>query len=85
MIKKNISFTEIHIPTKLPSLTITVNLPNKITISNIYIKHETKVLFNDLNLLIEATSGPLVFLGDFNAHNPLWGSADRNQKGQKRG
>ena len=45
---------------------------NKITICNIYNQPDFNSNFNDLAQLVDNLPQPLLILGDFNAHNPLW-------------
>lgn len=37
---------------------------------------------SELEEVMEAVGAPVVWVGDFNAHNPLWGSRDRDCNGE---
>ena len=62
-------------------VTVQINFPCKITICNVYLPHFTWTR-NDLEHLISQLPTPYLILGDFNAHNPLWGSNHRDPRGK---
>ena len=45
----------------------------KKTICSIYLPPTDQVTKEDMRDLLKELPGPVLLLGDFNAHNPLWG------------
>ena len=37
---------------------------------------------DELEKISDGAGGPVIWVGDFNAHNPLWGSKDRDKNGE---
>lgn len=61
---------------------VKVFFPVEITICNCYIPPDTQIHLHDLQNIKNQITGPCIFLGDFNAHNVLWGSTSLNVRGQ---
>ena len=51
-------------------------------VCNVYLPPSLDVNFSDLEHLIEQLPAPLVLVGDFNAHSPLWGDVRHDSRGQ---
>merc|ERR1711976_637296 len=49
---------------------------------SIYLPPTEQVTEQDLIDLLEQLPAPLILLGDFNAHNPLWGSEKMSTRGR---
>lgn len=81
--KNYISFQKINIRTNLQAIAIKIHRPRnkEITICNIYVNPDTILEKMALKQLIDQLPSPFIFLGDLNAHNPMWGSQNTNQKG----
>lgn len=77
LIREGISFQEINLDSKILSVAAKVTLKNPITICSIYIHPLDKITPSDLRELIDLMPGPLILLGDFNAHHPLWNDDGR--------
>lgn len=73
-VKENIPAKEHTLNTNVQAIAIQIQYPFKLTICNIYLPsfnwHK-----NDLVQLFNQLPPPYLVVGDFNAHNPLWGSA----------
>lgn len=82
LIKNNIKYSQIQLNTELQAIAITINIPFKTNICNIYVHPNRRVSESELQDLIEQIPMPRIILGDFNAHNRLWGSSYHNQRGQ---
>ena len=54
----------------------------KITICSIYLPPRDQVTEEDMKDLLEQLPAPMILLGDFNAHNPLWGSEKISIRGR---
>lgn len=81
LIKKETKYTQINLTTNIQAIAITINIPHTVHICNIYIHPTQNINEIDLQNLIDQLPQPRLILGDFNAHNPLWGSTTKNPKG----
>lgn len=81
-IKDSYYFEKLNIQTNLEATAISTNIPNKVSICNIYIPPNYDIQESEIIQLIKELPKPIVLLGDFNAHNPIWGSQSRNKKGK---
>lgn len=79
--KYNIPTKEIHIQSELQVVAVQVEYPCKITICNIYLP-EFDWNINDLTNIVSQLPTPYLIIGDFNAHNPLWGSNRIDPRGR---
>ena len=50
-----------------------------VTICSIYLAPDEKISRNQLDSLLHQLPKPLLLLGDFNSHNPLWGGPENGQ------
>ncbi|KAI5753437.1 hypothetical protein M8J77_000193 [Diaphorina citri] len=80
---------EIAINTNLQCVAAQVKLPHfpqPISICNIYTPNtpnSTRYSEPDLTAIKAQLSSPFIILGDFNAHNPLWGSLTLSNEGKE--
>ncbi|KAG5878346.1 hypothetical protein JTB14_004444 [Gonioctena quinquepunctata] len=74
---------EIPLSTDYEAIAVILSIPQKMCICNIYIPLDAGININDLDNLIRQLPKPCVILGDFNAHNTIWGCVSTNQKGSK--
>ena len=81
LINQNVPYQTIPLRTSRQAIAIRLHSPLKITICNIYLP-EFDWQLEDLTDLIDQLPTPVLFLGDFNAHNPLWGSNFRDTSGR---
>lgn len=66
-----------HIPLNSPLEVIAIELITtiKVTVCNIYIPPAQLINKNEIENVINQLPAPYILLGDFNAHNVLWGSS----------
>lgn len=81
LIKNNIPHSIINLTTNLQVVAIQTKIPFPVTIATIYIHPELKIDEIDLQNILNQLPTPFLILGDFNGHNPLWGSNSKNKKG----
>ena len=81
LIKENISTTPVQLRTHLQAVALQVFYKVKFTICNIYLpnRHWRP---DDLRNIISQLPKPYIVVGDFNSHNPLWGSTDLDVGGR---
>ena len=82
LVKKGILHKKLSLQTKLQASAVRVTLHRPMTICSIYIPPNKNPSLKEIEHLIGQLPGPFLLVGDFNAHNPLWGSCDTNQKGK---
>lgn len=59
-----------------------IYIPLKITIISIYLPNDERVTKEQIRRLFQQVSHPLIVKGDFNSHNPIWGSSHRDSRGK---
>ncbi|KAG5858985.1 hypothetical protein JTB14_020849 [Gonioctena quinquepunctata] len=72
-IRNNFPATEIPLRTYIQALAVHIDYPYKMTICNIYLPN-TDWTLTALENIIEQLPSPFLIMGDFNSHNPTWGS-----------
>ncbi|KAI5712434.1 hypothetical protein M8J75_008318 [Diaphorina citri] len=84
LVKKCHYVNRINIQSTLQALAIQIKHPiyNFLTICNIYIHPSHRLQQTEISNLIEQLPTPFLLIGDFNAHNPIWGSINRCNKGK---
>ncbi|KAI5710266.1 hypothetical protein M8J75_007113 [Diaphorina citri] len=84
LVKKCHYVNRINIQSTLQALAIQIKHPiyNYLTICNIYIHPSHRLQQTEISNLIEQLPTPFLLIGDFNAHNPIWGSINRCNKGK---
>ena len=83
LIRNDIPHDEVKLNTPLQAKAIEISIHKKITICSIYIPPSTNLDPKMLDDLVQQLPAPFMLLGDFNAHNMLWGCNDFNSKGRK--
>jgi ribonuclease HI len=65
--------TPVPLTTPLQAVAVRIHVPLPITFCNLYLPEWAPVNVSNLDKIISQLPRPYVLLGDFNAHNPLWG------------
>ena len=82
LVRSEILQSEIKINTPLQAAAARISLNDKsLTVCSVYIPPEHKLTKQELNNVIRQLPAPLILLGDFNGHSPLWGCNKKNDKG----
>ena len=68
--------------TNLQAVAVKITLSFVFTICSIYAPPNKYIDIKDLEHLLSQMSEPVMLLGNFNSHNPLWGSAHLTPKGR---
>jgi endonuclease/exonuclease/phosphatase family metal-dependent hydrolase len=61
----------------------TITLDKTITFCSVYIPPNSALGLAQLKNLADQLPTPFIIMGDFNGHNPLWGSKITTDKGKK--
>uniref|UniRef100_A0A6P7GUC0 Uncharacterized protein LOC114342382 n=1 Tax=Diabrotica virgifera virgifera TaxID=50390 RepID=A0A6P7GUC0_DIAVI len=59
---------------------VSVSFPQKMNICNIYIPPDLPITEADISDVLDQIVTPRIIVGDFNSHNPIWGSLGINSK-----
>ena len=68
--------------TNLQAVAVRLTLRIAITLCSLYIPPSCSIQAADLDRLVAKLPRRFLIMGDFNGHNPLWGSVDINAKGK---
>lgn len=82
LIKNCHHYEEIPINTNLEVQVLKVYYPQEIYICNIYLPPNQNINKEVMKDLILQIPTPYLILGDFNAHNPIWGAPTLNPRGK---
>ena len=81
-IHTSVPFQELHIASNLQAIAARIGAPLDITICNLYIPGSQALSEANLTQVLAQLPPPYVVLGDFNAHNPMWGSGRFDTRGR---
>lgn len=83
LIKNGYDFEEIPMPDPARTLSAKIYLEKTIVLTCVYFSPSISVDIQDmLQLKLSGFNCPSIIVGDFNAHNVLWGSADVSARGR---
>ena len=72
---------QIELKTNLQAVAVEVTLHRPLSICSLYLPPNLTLSVDDLDNIANQLPQPYLLLGDFNAHNPMWGSTSINNKG----
>lgn len=81
VVQKSVSCKELSLNTTLEAVAVQLLLDRTISLCSLYIAPSYHLHYKELEHLIDQLPEPFLILGDFNAHNPLWGSHRRDTRG----
>ena len=81
IIHNSLQHSPIPLDTPLQAVALSVLLNRKISVCSLYLPPSLDFGLHDLQSLVDQLPVPFLLLGDFNAHNPLWGSENLDNKG----
>lgn len=81
-IREGIPFERVTINTTLQLVAVRIHKPFQVTVVSIYIPPSTQQCQPALSDLFNQIHGPVIFLGDFNAHHIAWGSQSSSPLGR---
>ena len=82
LIRNDIIHSPVNLNTNLQAVAVKITLSFVFTICSIYAPPNKCIDIKDLEHLLSQIQEPVMILGDFNAHNPLWGSDHLSPKGR---
>lgn len=81
LVRKDTHSENVPLNTIFEAVAVNIYIPHKITICNIYIPPNFNFSSEDIEDLINQLHTSYMLLGDFNAHNTIWGCETTNRKG----
>ena len=81
LVRNDIPHSELQIQTPLQAIAVQIATKKKITLCSIYLPPNSDIIDHDLDNLITQLPTPCMLLGDFNAHNKLWGCSHNSSRG----
>jgi len=81
LIRKDLPHSVIPLNTMLQAVACRISTLQPMTLCSIYLPPSSSWKYTDLLSLVTQLPTPILIVGDFNAHNSLWGCADTNAKG----
>ena len=82
LIRNDVIHSPVKLSTNLQAVAVKITLSFVFTVCSIYAPPNQYIDIRDLEHLLSQIHGPVMILGDFNAHNPLWGSDHQTPKGK---
>lgn len=82
VVRGDIACTAVPLRSPLEAVAVRILADRLITLVSLYLPPDVPIDFYDLQDLLNQLPKPFLILGDFNAHNPLWGSARLDNRGK---
>ena len=82
-VRDNILHSYVNLNTDLQAVAVRITLHKTITLCSDYIPPNSAPGLVQLKNLADQLPTPFIIMGDFNGHNPLWGSKATTDKGKK--
>jgi len=83
LIRNNLPHSLLPLNTTLQAVACRISAPQPITVCSIYLPPSSTYTSSDLLSLVTQLPPPILFVGDFNAHNTLWGCSSTDRKGHE--
>ena len=82
IVNRSLQHTEIILDTTLQAVAVSVVVHKRLTICSLYLPPDLHFNYEDIASLVGQLPTPFIIMGDFNAHNPLWGGDTLDAKGK---
>ena len=82
LIRNDVIHSPVDLNTNLQAVAVKITISFVFTICSIYAPPNKYIDIKDLEHLLSQMQHPVMLLGDFNSHNPLWGSEHLTPKGR---
>lgn len=80
-VRDSIKQYRIHLVSPMQAVAVRTTINHPITICSVYIPPSSTCAIEDLEDLLQQLPTPIIMVGDFNAHNILWGGNKIDQRG----
>jgi endonuclease/exonuclease/phosphatase (EEP) superfamily protein YafD len=82
LIRQGTLHSVVPLQTNIQAVAVRLTLHVALTLCSIYIPPSTSPSVAEGQALLDQLPQPFLLVGDFNAHNPLWGSTNYNNRGK---
>jgi hypothetical protein len=82
LIRQDTLHSVVPLQTNIQAVAVRLTLHVALTLCSIYIPPSSSPSVADFQALLNQLPQPFLLVGDFNAHNPLWGSTNVNNRGK---
>ena len=83
IVNNSVPHRHIQLDTSLQAVAVRLSLHNTITLCSLYLPPNKPIHQGSLDDLISQLPQPFLLVGDFNAHNTIWGCTDTNRRGDQ--
>jgi hypothetical protein len=74
LVQDNILHSYVNLITDMQAVAVRITLDNTITLCSVHIPPNSALSLAQLKNVADQLPIPFIIIGDFNGHNPLWGS-----------
>jgi hypothetical protein len=82
LIRQGTLHSVVPLQTNIQAVAVRLTLHVTLTLCSIYVPPSSSPSVIDFQALLDQLPQPFILVGDFNAHNPLWGSTNYNNRGK---
>ena len=82
VVQSGAACAEVTLNTPLEAVAVRLLLDRLVTVVSLYLPPNAPLHIHDLEALVGQLPEPFLIMGDFNAHNPLWGSGRQDSRGK---
>ena len=83
LVRNNVLHSYVNLNTDLQAVAVRITLDKTLTLCSVYIPPNSALGLAQLKNLADQLPTPFIIMGDFNGHNPLWGSKTTTDKGKQ--
>jgi hypothetical protein len=83
LVRKATPHSQLTVNTPLQAVACRISIHRPITVCSVYLPPNSSWAQADLQALVAQLPGPVLLLGDFNAHHTLWGCSSTDSKGKE--
>ena len=82
LVDKQYPQSSVDLNTDLQAVAVQITINSPVTLYSIYLPPGQRVSYNSLKDLVTQLPSPFIIMGDFNAHNTIWGSNKLDDRGR---
>jgi hypothetical protein len=82
LIRQGTLHSVVSLQTNIQAVAVRITIHIALTLCSIYVPPSSSPSAADFQALLDQLPQPFLLVGDFNAHNPLWGSTNFNNRGK---
>lgn len=82
VLPREVPCVQVSLSTSLEAVAVRFMLHKALTVCSLYLPPSFTLKSSDFNSFLDQLPEPFLLMGDFNCHNPLWGSTRRDIRGK---